>query len=64
MSINENGEPKYQMWGPLPCTLPVHRTIKRAEMWAFYMVLEQKLGDGNIYTDHQGIIEGQRKGER
>ncbi|CAK0857903.1 unnamed protein product, partial [Prorocentrum cordatum] len=64
MSINENGEPKYQMWGPLPCTLPVHRTIKRSEMWAFYMVLEQKLGEGNIYTDHQGIIEGLHKGER
>ncbi|CAK0892615.1 unnamed protein product, partial [Prorocentrum cordatum] len=36
MSINENGTPKYQMWGPLPCTLPMHREIKRAEMWAFY----------------------------
>eukprot|EP00959_Pyramimonas_sp_CCMP1952_P061228 1279740-Pyramimonas_sp.AAC.1 len=25
MSINEDGKPKYQMWGPLPCTLPVQK---------------------------------------
>ena len=35
MSVNEDGKPKYQMCGPLPCTLPVHRKVKRAEMWAF-----------------------------
>ena len=64
MSINESGQPKFQMWGPLPCTLPVHRKVKRAEMWAFYKVLERKLGDGKVFTDHKGIIEGMLKGER
>eukprot|EP00959_Pyramimonas_sp_CCMP1952_P435806 9125892-Pyramimonas_sp.AAC.1 len=31
MSINGEGKPRFQMWGPLPCTLPVHRGVKRAE---------------------------------
>ncbi|CAK0869555.1 unnamed protein product, partial [Prorocentrum cordatum] len=63
-SINENGMPKYQMWGPLPCTPPVHMEIKRAEMSTFYQALERKPGKGNIYTDHRGNIEGLQKGGR
>eukprot|EP00959_Pyramimonas_sp_CCMP1952_P257073 5371093-Pyramimonas_sp.AAC.1 len=47
--------------GPLPRTPPVHRQVEKAEMWAFYKVLEHKLGDGKIYADHRGTIEGERK---
>ncbi|CAK0883269.1 unnamed protein product, partial [Prorocentrum cordatum] len=35
MSIDEEGKPRCQMWGPLPYNLPVHRRVKRAEMRVF-----------------------------
>ncbi|CAK0838315.1 unnamed protein product, partial [Prorocentrum cordatum] len=64
MSPNDNGTAKVQMWGPLPCSLPIHRRVKRAEMWAFLKVLERMLPPGHVYTDHKGIVEGLQRGER
>ncbi|CAK0818028.1 unnamed protein product [Prorocentrum cordatum] len=32
MSLTDNGTAKMQFWGPLPCTLPIHRKVERAEM--------------------------------
>ncbi|CAK0847595.1 unnamed protein product [Prorocentrum cordatum] len=64
MSLTDNGTAKMQMWGPLPCTLPIHRRVKRAEMWAFFKVLERMLPPGRVFTDHKGILEGLQKGER
>ncbi|CAK0878174.1 unnamed protein product, partial [Prorocentrum cordatum] len=64
MSLNDNGTAKMQMWGPLPCSLPIHRRVKRAEMWAFLKVLERMLPPGQVYTDHKGIVEGLQRGER
>ncbi|CAK0809345.1 unnamed protein product, partial [Prorocentrum cordatum] len=64
MSLNDNGTAKMQMWGPLPCSLPIHRRVKRAEMWAFLKVLERMLPPGRVYTDHKGIVEGLQRGER
>ncbi|CAK0863259.1 unnamed protein product [Prorocentrum cordatum] len=64
MSLNDNGTAKMQMWGPLPCSLPIHRRVKRAEMRAFLKVLERMLPPGHVYTDHKGIVEGLQRGER
>ncbi|CAK0843011.1 unnamed protein product, partial [Prorocentrum cordatum] len=64
MSLNDNGTAKMQMWGPLPCSLPIHRRVKRAGMWAFLKVLERMLPPGQVYTDHKGIVEGLQRGER
>ncbi|CAK0822508.1 unnamed protein product, partial [Prorocentrum cordatum] len=64
MSLNDNGTAKMQMWGPLPCSLPIHRRVKRAEMWAFLKVLERMLPPGHVFTDHKGIVEGLQRGER
>ncbi|CAK0830576.1 unnamed protein product [Prorocentrum cordatum] len=64
MSLAEDGTARMQLWGPLPCRLPIHRRVKRAEMWAFLKVLERMMPPGRIYTDHKGIIEGLQKGER
>ncbi|CAK0838233.1 unnamed protein product [Prorocentrum cordatum] len=58
MSLTDNGTAKMQMWGPLPCSLPIHRRVKRAEMRAFLKVLERMLPPGRVYTDHEGIVEG------
>ncbi|CAK0816522.1 unnamed protein product, partial [Prorocentrum cordatum] len=64
MSINEDGGPTVQVWGPQPCTLPVQRKVKRAETRAFLKVLENALPPFRIYTGHKGIIGGLKKGER
>ncbi|CAK0882196.1 unnamed protein product, partial [Prorocentrum cordatum] len=34
------------------------------QMWSFYEELEHKLGDGKIYTDHEGTMKGLREGEK
>ncbi|CAK0792319.1 unnamed protein product, partial [Prorocentrum cordatum] len=64
MSLTDEGSAKMQLWGPLPCTLPIHRKVKRAEIWAFLKVLERMMPPGRICTDHKGILEGLQKGER
>ena len=42
----------------------MHRKIKRAELWAFYMVLLKALPPIHIYTDHLAIVQGMEKGSR
>ena len=48
----------------MPCELPVQRTIKRAEMWAFYQALRNATLPCTIHTDHQGIVDGIRRGKQ
>ncbi|CAK0863646.1 unnamed protein product, partial [Prorocentrum cordatum] len=64
MSINEDGKPKVQLWGPQPCTLPVRWGAKRAETRAFLKALENALPPFRIYADHAGTIDGLKTGER
>ncbi|CAK0824341.1 unnamed protein product [Prorocentrum cordatum] len=66
MSLTDEGSAKMQLWGPLPCPLPIHRRVKRAEMWASLKVLERMMPPGRIYTGHKaikGILGGSQKGE-
>ncbi|CAK0893094.1 unnamed protein product, partial [Prorocentrum cordatum] len=63
MSLTSEDQPKMQMLGPQPCTVPMHRKVKRAEMWAFLKVLQNALPPFDAHTDRRGIIEGLQKGE-
>ncbi|CAK0829303.1 unnamed protein product [Prorocentrum cordatum] len=64
MTINGEGAPTIQLWGPLSCQYSVQKTVKRAEMWAFLKVLEVVMPPCRIHTDHQGIIDGLARGAR
>ncbi|CAK0864356.1 unnamed protein product, partial [Prorocentrum cordatum] len=64
MAIDAGGAPTVQLWGPLPCRFKEQKTVKRAEMWAFLKTLETVLPPCRIFTDHQGILDGIRRGPR
>ncbi|CAK0832156.1 unnamed protein product [Prorocentrum cordatum] len=64
MAIDAGGAPTVQLWGPLPCLFKEQKTVKRAEMWAFLKTLETVLPPCRIFTDHQGILDGIRRGPR
>ena len=42
--------------------IDVHRTIKRAEMWALYMALVRLSGPACIYTDNFCVVQALRSG--
>eukprot|EP00959_Pyramimonas_sp_CCMP1952_P049004 1023815-Pyramimonas_sp.AAC.1 len=63
MSLTSEGQPEIQMWGRLPCTLPMQRKVKRAEMGACLKVLQNALPPFDVHADHKGIVEGLQKGE-
>ena len=48
--------------GPAPAVLPVHRRVKRAEMWAFYKLLQNALPPIQAVTDHLAIVQGLERG--
>ena len=50
--------------GLLPVQLPVQRTIKRAELWAFLHALRYVVPPMVFHTDHQGILDGVLRGKR
>ncbi|CAK0911625.1 unnamed protein product [Prorocentrum cordatum] len=43
--------------------LGADRTIKRAEMWAFYQALRHATPPFTVHTDHKGIVDGIGRGK-
>ena len=52
-----------ELWGPAPASLPVHRRIKRAEMWAFYELLQNAIPPIQAVIDHLAIVQGLQRGQ-
>jgi len=50
--------------GPLPVQLPVQRTIKRAELWAFLHAMRYVVPPMVFHTDHKGILDGILRGKQ
>ena len=51
------------MYGTMPVELKVQRKIKRAELWACYIMLRKALPLIHIHTNHLGIVLGLERGE-
>ena len=58
----EGLEPVLVAYGPLPTSLPVQRTIKRAELWGFLQLLRFAMPPIRALTDHLGIVQGLERG--
>ena len=56
-------EARAWMYGAMPAELKAQRKIKRAELWACYMVLREALPPILIHIDHLGIVLGLERGE-
>ena len=52
------------MHGSMEAEFEVHRTIKRAELTAFFCLLRKVSGPIKVHVDNKGIIDGLRKGEK
>ena len=44
-------------------SLLVHRTIRRAEIRALYMVLMKLCWPAEMFSDHRGVLQALNKGE-
>ena len=49
-------------FGPLPVSLIVQQTIKRAELWAVLTALRHGMAPLTIITDHLPILDAIRRG--
>eukprot|EP00959_Pyramimonas_sp_CCMP1952_P377382 7904543-Pyramimonas_sp.AAC.1 len=63
LAIDSQGVTWAKWRGPLPCELPIQRTIKTAELWAFYQALRHATPPCTIHADHKGIVEGIGRGK-
>ena len=51
------------MYGTLEAELEVQRTIKRAEVAAFFSLPRKPIGPAVVHVDNKGIVEGLWRGE-
>jgi hypothetical protein len=51
-------------WGPLPTSLPVHRRIARAELWAVLQVLVNSMPPLRIHVDCSLVLRGVLNGRK
>ena len=49
-------------YGPMPVAHPAQRTIKRAELWAFWHALRSMVPPMVYHTDQKGILDGFERG--
>ena len=54
---------RWGMYGTLDAELKVQRTIKRAELTAFWCLLRKAIGPTVVHVDNKGIIDGLWRGE-
>ena len=45
----------------MPVQSEVHRTNKRAEVWAFFLALAHLVGPAEIYSDKRGAVQALKK---
>ena len=57
-------EPKHVYVGPIQAGIEVQRTIKTAEMSAFWLALRGLGASATIHTDNLGILNGVHRGEK
>ena len=61
---DEEMGPVLGMYGSMEAEFEFQRTIKRAELTAFFCVLRKVSGPIKVQVDNKGIIDGLRKGEK
>ena len=63
LDYDEEMGPLLGMYGPVEAEYEVQRTIKRAELTAFFCLLKRVIGPVRVHVDNKGIIDGLRRGE-
>ena len=60
----DDERPQVVLYGPLPVTLPVHRRILRAEVWALLQLLRSCVPPITVYVDNASVVRGVEAGKR
>ncbi len=60
----DHEQPAVAAFGQQPATLPVQRTVKRAEMCALLTLLQHSLPPVEVHTDHEAIPKALAKGRQ
>ena len=63
MQLDYDEELLNGMYGSMDAELEVQRTIKKAELTAFFCLLKKVIGPIKVHVDNKGIIDGLRRGE-
>ena len=58
VDYDEELGPLHGMYGSMEAELEVQRTIKRAELTAFFCLLKKVIGPIKVYVDNKGIFGG------
>ena len=64
LDYDEEMGPLHGMYGSMEAEFEVQRTIKRAELTAFFALLKKVIGPIKIHVGNKGTIDGSRKGEK
>ena len=63
LDYDEEMEPLHGMYGSMEAELEVQRTIKKAELTAFFCLRKRVIGPIKVHVDNTGIIDGLWRGE-